>query len=66
MRKEAMSGLGIVRASDFVRETSSGCQFGLGTEVKGRFNMNKLMFTAGAALCASLAFCDVTSANVVG
>ena len=65
MRKEAMSGLGIARATDFVRESFSGFQFGQGTEVKGRFNMKKLMFAA-AAIAAGIAVADVTSANIVG
>ena len=66
MRKEAMSGLGIARATDFVREAFSGFQFGQGTEMKGRFKMKKLMIAAGAALCAAVSLADVTSANVVG
>ena len=40
-------------------------QIGLGTEMKGRFKMKKLMFAA-AAIAAGVAMADVTSANVVG
>ena len=60
-----MSGLGIVRASDFARKMFSGFQFGQGTEMKGRFNMKKLMFAA-AVMAAGVVCADVTSANVVG
>ena len=60
-----MSGLGIVRASDFARKMFSGFQFGQGSEMKGRFNMKKLMFAA-AVVAAGVACADVTSANVVG
>ena len=60
-----MSGLGIARATDFVREVFSGFQFGQGTEMKGRFKMKKLMFAA-AAIAAGVAMADVQSANVVG
>ena len=61
-----MSGLGIARASDFVRKAFSGFQIGQGTEMKGRFEMKKLMIAASAALCATVGFSDVTSANIVG
>ena len=64
MGKEAMSGLGIARATDFVREAFSGFQIGQGTEMKGN-SMKKLMF-AVAAIAAGAAMADVESANVVG
>ena len=40
-------------------------QIGLGTEMKGRFKMKKLMFVAAVA-AAMTGLADVTSANVVG
>ena len=63
-----MSGLGIVRASDFARKMFSGFQFGQGSEMKGRFTMNVKKILAALAVtgCALQGFSSVESANVVG
>ena len=68
MRKEAMSGLGIVRASDFARKMFSGFPFGQGSEKKGRFAMNakKIMAALAVTGCALAGYSDVSSSNIVG
>ena len=66
MKEKGINGLGTVKSLTNSSSLFSGFQFSQGAEMKGRFNMKKLMVMGAAALCGAVALADVTSANVVG
>ena len=66
MKEKEMNGLSTAKSLTNSSSLFSGFQISQGAEMKGRFNMKKLMIAASAALCATVGFSDVTSANVVG
>ena len=55
----ALSLDGVTRSSDLQSNATQGCGRKMNT-------MKKLMFAATAALCATVGFADITSANIVG